>query len=74
MTDEFKDARNAPEQDAYLSGGATRPQGLLFRNGWYVLPSRGAVVTNKLIDKIQEELDREEVRAAECGSCDGHVE
>jgi hypothetical protein len=37
---------------------------LLYRNGWYVLPSRGGVVTNELIDKIQEELDREDARIA----------
>jgi len=37
---------------------------LLYRNGWYVLPSRGGVVTNELIDKIQEELDREDARVA----------
>jgi hypothetical protein len=36
---------------------------LLYRNGWYVLPSRGGLVTNELIDKIQEELDREDTRA-----------
>jgi hypothetical protein len=37
---------------------------LLYRNSWYVLPSRGAVVTNELIDKIQEELDRDDARIA----------
>jgi hypothetical protein len=37
---------------------------LLYRNGWYVLPSRGGVVTHELIDKIQEELDREDARIA----------
>jgi hypothetical protein len=40
------------------------PHGLLYRDGWYVLPSRGAVVTNELIDKIQEELDQDDARAA----------
>ena len=40
------------------------PNGLLYQDGWYVLPSRGAVVTNELIDKIQEELDREDARIA----------
>ena len=38
--------------------------GLLFKNGWYVLPSRGAVVTSELIDQIQEELDHEDLRRA----------
>lgn len=41
------------------------PHGLLYEDGWYVLPSRGgAVVTNELIDKIQEELDQDDARAA----------
>ena len=39
---------------------------LLYEDGWYVLPSRGAVVTNELIDKIQEELDQDDARAAGC--------
>jgi hypothetical protein len=47
---------------------------LLYRNGWYVLPSRGAVVTNELLDQIQEELDREDARAAGCESCDERPE
>jgi hypothetical protein len=40
--------------------------GLVYQDGWYVLPSRGGVVTNELIDKIQEELDREDARIAGC--------
>jgi hypothetical protein len=44
--------------------GEAAPHGLLYEDGWYVLPSRGAVVTNELIDKIQEELDRDDARAA----------
>jgi len=36
----------------------------VMKNGWYVLPSRGGVVTNEMIDKIQEELDQEDARAA----------
>jgi hypothetical protein len=43
---------------------AAAPHGLLYEDGWYVLPSRGAVVTNELIDEIQEELDREDARIA----------
>jgi hypothetical protein len=44
---------------------AQSPRGsLLYRDGWYVLPSRGGVVTNELIEKIQEELDREDARIA----------
>ena len=41
-----------------------RRASLLYRNGWYVLPPRGGIVTNELIDKIQEELDREDARIA----------
>jgi hypothetical protein len=44
--------------------GEAAPHGLLYEDGWYVLPARGAVVTNELIDKIQEELDRDDARAA----------
>jgi hypothetical protein len=51
--------------------GAAGPQGLLYRNGWYVLPSRGGIVTNEMIDKIQEELDREDARIAGCESSSG---
>jgi hypothetical protein len=49
--------------EATFKAQPPRPN-LLYRNGWYVLPSRGAVVTNELIDKIQEELDREDARVA----------
>jgi hypothetical protein len=38
--------------------------GLVFKNGWYVLPSRGGIVTNELIDKIQEVLDHEDAHLA----------
>jgi hypothetical protein len=47
-------------------GSEAAPHGLLYKDGWYVLPSRGAVVTNELIDKIQEELDQDDARAARC--------
>ncbi len=47
-------------------GSQAAPHGLLYEDGWYVLPSRGAVVTNELIDKIQEELDQDDARAAGC--------
>ena len=49
--------------EATLQAQPPRPS-LLYRNGWYVLPSRGGVVTNELIDKIQEELDRDDARIA----------
>lgn len=40
--------------------------GLVFKKGWYVLPSRGSVVTSELVAKIQEELDREDALRASC--------
>jgi len=49
--------------EATFQAQPRRPS-LLYRNGWFVLPSRGAVVTKELIDKIQEELDREDARIA----------
>jgi hypothetical protein len=55
-------ARKALTHHADTSAPA--PHGLLYEDGWYVLPSRGAVVTNELIDEIQEELDREDARIA----------
>ena len=48
----------------HADAGAPAPHGLLYQEGWYVLPSRGAVVTNELIDKIQEQLDREDAGIA----------
>lgn len=52
----------------FAAGGAegreAAPHGLLYRDGWHVLPSRGAVVTNELIDRIQEELDQDDARVA----------
>jgi len=56
--------RKALTQPAAVPGDAAASHGLLYEDGWYVLPSRGAVVTNELIDKIQEELDREDARLA----------
>jgi len=58
--------RKALTRDAAASGAAAAPHGLLYEDGWYVLPSRGGVVTNELIEKIQEELDREDARVAGC--------
>jgi hypothetical protein len=54
--------RKALTQPATVPGGAEGPHGLLYEDGWYVLPSRGAVVTNELIEKIQEELDLDDAR------------
>lgn len=53
------------------ASGQAAPHGLLYEDGWYVLPSRGAVVTNELIDKIQEELDQDDARAAGCERSSG---
>ena len=39
-------------------------RGLVFKNGWYVLPSRGGVVSSELIRKIEDELDRDDARRA----------
>ena len=56
--------RKALTENAAATDAAAAPHGLLYEDGWYVLPSRGAVVTNELIDKIQEELDRDDARLA----------
>jgi hypothetical protein len=36
----------------------------VLKDGWYVLPSRGAVVTNELVRLIQQETDEEDARVA----------
>jgi hypothetical protein len=56
--------RKALTQYAESHGAPEVPDGLLYEDGWYVLPSRGAIVTNELIDQIQQELDEEDARAA----------
>jgi len=56
--------RRALTSAADTEGGKAAPHGLLYKDGWYVLPPRGVLVTNELIDKIQEELDRDDARAA----------
>ncbi len=56
--------RKALTRAAGAEGSEAAPHGLLYKDGWYVLPSRGAVVTNELIVKIQEELDQDDARAA----------
>ena len=57
-------ARGALQFAASGEGGEAVLPCLLYKNGWYVLPSRGGVVTNEMIDRIQEELDRDDARAA----------
>jgi hypothetical protein len=56
--------RKALTQDVGEPGAAEASHGLLYEDGWYVLPSRGAIVTNALIDQIQQELDEEDARTA----------
>ena len=57
-------ARKALTQPAAVAGEPQTSHGFLDEDGWYVLPSRGGVVTNELIDKIQEQLDRDDARLA----------
>jgi len=57
-------ARRALTQQASVPGGGEAGHGLLYQDGWYVLPSRGGIVTSELIDKIQEELDHNDARLA----------
>ena len=45
-------------------GSAEMRDGLLYEDGWYVRPSRGGIITNELIDRIEEELDSEDARPA----------
>lgn len=40
------------------------PTEYIVKDGWVVLPSRGGVVTNELIEKIERELDQEELERA----------
>lgn len=40
-------------------------QGLVFEDGWYVLPHReGVVVTKELVDRLIEEADLEDARTS----------
>jgi Arc/MetJ family transcription regulator len=56
--------RQALTQTAAEVGSAEARHGLLYEDGWYVRPSRGGIVTNELIDRIEEELDRDDARPA----------
>ena len=56
--------RQALTQRAAAAGDAEKRHGFLYEDGWYVLPSRGGIVTNELIDQIQEQLDRDDARPA----------
>ena len=43
---------------------APSQHGFVLEDGWYVLPSRGGIVTNELVEKIQRQLDDDDARAA----------
>jgi len=47
-----------------LAGGTDHPgpgpAGSYLKNGWYVLPRRGGVVTKELVDRLLEEADWED--------------
>jgi hypothetical protein len=57
MQDESKDRKNSPASD-------TPERKPVLRNGWWVLPATGRVVTTEMIKQIQQELDDEEVERA----------
>jgi len=52
-------ARRALTKTSEVSG-STGPAGAVLRNGWYVLPSRGGIVTKELVDRLLEEADLED--------------
>ena len=57
-------ARQALTRGAADIGSAEMRDGLLYEDGWYVRPSRGGIITNELIDRIEAELDSEDARPA----------
>ena len=40
--------------------GRAGPHGLVLENGWYVLPSRGGIVTTELVERLLLEADLED--------------
>ena len=36
--------------------------GYIYEDGWHMRPSRGAVITNLLLDRIQDKLDEDDAR------------
>jgi hypothetical protein len=40
--------------------GQAGPGGAVLRNGWYVLPRRGGIVTTELVERLLEEADLED--------------
>lgn len=57
-------ARKGLTAPAGFAESADERHGFLFKNGWYVLPSRGGIVTNELIAEIEEQLDLEDAGLA----------
>jgi len=53
-------ARQALTQTTPAGGDQDLRHGFLYEDGWYVQPSRGTVITNQLLDQIQDQLDRED--------------
>ena len=52
-------ARKALTTTEELSG-PVGPGGAVLKNGWYVLPSRGGIVTNEMVARLLEEADLED--------------
>ncbi len=52
-------ARRALTGRARVSGDRG-PGGARLKNGWYVLPSSGRIVTNEMVDRLIEEADLED--------------
>jgi hypothetical protein len=40
--------------------GANGPGGTVLRNGWYVFPSSGEIITKEMVDRLLEEADFED--------------
>ena len=49
-------ARKALTTTVELSG-PPGPGGTILRNGWYVFPSRGGIVTSEMVERLLEEAD-----------------
>jgi hypothetical protein len=56
--------RQALTQSAVATDKAKTRDGYLYEDGWHVRPARGAVITNHLLDRIQDQLDRDDARVA----------
>jgi hypothetical protein len=62
-------ARKALGRAAGQPAGAATAK-LAKEGDWYVLSSRGGIITNELIDKIQDEIDQEELKNAIAPGCE----